>query len=406
MRNTPPPPRRVRSAHESKSATVRAAAAAPSRRQHSKWQREQQQQRTLFIAIGVLAVLVAAIFAGGIYFENVVRANEVVAQIGPDTITASQLVDEMRPRMRSIEAQVKEFGGGSQMTQYVENQKRSMPDQTLNDLIDLHLIAQEAARRGVSLGPSEVDDKVRQTVAEFEAATNPAPTPEPTSVPEPASSAESTAVATPSAVASPSPVSSPTSLPTLEGAAYTSALQKLLERNSLTETDLRQNLEHGLLRDKVQTAIQDEVPATEEQVHARHILVASEAQANDVLAQLRGGSDFAQLAQQVSLDTGSKDKGGDLGWFGRGVMDKPFEAAAFELQPGQLSDVVHGAFGYHVIEVLERDANRAFPADQLQQQRQKAFNDWLASRRSSPEVKLQLSQSVRDWALSRIGVRP
>jgi hypothetical protein len=59
-----------------------------------------------------------------------------------------------------------------------------------------------------------------------------------------------------------------------------------------------------------------------------------------------------------------------------------------------------------VIEVLERDANRAIPVDQLQQQRQKAFNDWLASRRSSPEVKLQLSQSVRDWALSRIGVRP
>ena len=126
------------------------------------------------------------------------------------------------------------------------------------------------------------------------------------------------------------------------------------------------------MQDKLQTAIGDEqVPAVQEQVHARHILVATEDQARDVLTQLQNGADFATLAQQLSTDPGSKDKGGDLGWFGRGVMDKPFEDAAFALQPGQLSDVVHGANGYHVIQVLERDANRAVPPDQLQTQRRR-----------------------------------
>jgi foldase protein PrsA len=162
-----------------------------------------------------------------------------------------------------------------------------------------------------------------------------------------------------------------------------------------------------MLREKLQTAIgQDQVPDTQEQVHARHILVATQEQADSVLAQLQAGADFATLASQISVDPGSKDKGGDLGWFGRGVMDPPFETAAFALQPGQLSDVIHGANGFHIIQLLERDPARPIPADQVTSQRQKAFTDWLASRRSSQDVKLQLSQPARDWILARIGIRP
>src|SRR5918911_1558166 len=124
MGNTPPSTRRVRPAHESKSATVRAAAAAPSRRQQSRFQREQHQQHALYIAIGVLLGLVALIFAGGFFYDNVVRANEVVAQIGPDSITATQLVDEIRPSVRAIEAQTKSLGGAPQVASYVDQQKR------------------------------------------------------------------------------------------------------------------------------------------------------------------------------------------------------------------------------------------------------------------------------------------
>ena len=130
MRNTPPPTRRVRAAHESKSATVRAAAAAPSRRQQSKWQREQHQQHRLYIAVGALLVVVAGIFLGGLYYDNVVRANEVIAQIGPDSVNAAQLLGEVKPAARSLDTQAKQFGGGSNIAQYVDQQKRSLPDQT------------------------------------------------------------------------------------------------------------------------------------------------------------------------------------------------------------------------------------------------------------------------------------
>ena len=416
MRNTPPPPRRVRAAHESKSAAVRAAAAAPSRRQQSKWQREQYQQHRLYIAIGVLVVVVGGIFLGGIFYDNVVRANEVIAQIGPDSVTASQVLGEVRPAAKSLDAQAKQFGGGTNIANYVDQQKRNLPDQTLSDIIDKRLIQQEAARRGISVSPAELDDKERQTVADFQAVSNPAPTPQPTSAPDSsdaavaadtAATAAASTVATPAAAASPSAPTTPTVVPTLDTSAYAPALQQLLDKNNLAEPDFRDRLLQGMLRERLQTAIaQEQVPETQDQVHARHILVATQEQADSVLAQLQAGADFAALASQVSTDPGSKDKGGDLGWFGHGVMDPPFEIAAFALQPGQLSDVVHGANGFHIIQSLERDPARAVPADQLTSQRQKAFTDWLASRRSSQDVKLQLSQPARDWILTRIGMRP
>jgi len=91
-----------------------------------------------------------------------------------------------------------------------------------------------------------------------------------------------------------------------------------------------------------------------EQVHARHILVKTEAEAKQVLARLRAGEDFAKVAQEVSTDTGSSAQGGDLGWVGRGVMVAPFELAAFSLGVGELSEPVRSQFGFHIIQVLEK----------------------------------------------------
>jgi parvulin-like peptidyl-prolyl isomerase len=73
--------------------------------------------------------------------------------------------------------------------------------------------------------------------------------------------------------------------------------------------------------------------------------------AEDILKRARAGEDFAALAKQYSDDPGSKDKGGDLGWFGRGQMVKQFEDAAFALKDNQISDIVESPFGYHIIQV-------------------------------------------------------
>lgn len=80
----------------------------------------------------------------------------------------------------------------------------------------------------------------------------------------------------------------------------------------------------------------------------------TKAKAEELLAQLRAGSDFAALAKANSVDTSNKERGGDLGWFGRGMMVKPFEDAAFALKPGELSGIVETQFGYHIIKLDER----------------------------------------------------
>ncbi len=134
------------------------------------------------------------------------------------------------------------------------------------------------------------------------------------------------------------------------------------------------------------------------EVRARHILfqVPAEAapaqrdsvrrQAEAIRGRAAGGEDFAGLAREFSQDPGSREQGGDLGYFGRGRMVAPFEEAAFQLQPGQVSPVVETPFGYHVIRVEDRrqtplgDQREGFVrflAQKAQQDAEKAYVDSL-----------------------------
>jgi peptidyl-prolyl cis-trans isomerase C len=90
----------------------------------------------------------------------------------------------------------------------------------------------------------------------------------------------------------------------------------------------------------------------EEEIHARHILVKTEQEAKDIAERLKKGEDFAALAKEKSQDAGAE--GGDLGFFTRGQMIKPFEEAAFKLEVGKISDPVQTQFGWHVIKVEEK----------------------------------------------------
>lgn len=93
----------------------------------------------------------------------------------------------------------------------------------------------------------------------------------------------------------------------------------------------------------------------QEEVHARHILLATEDEAKAIIEQLNGGADFEAVAKEKSTDKGSGSKGGELGWFTKDVMVKEFADAAFAMQPGEISKApVKSQFGFHIIKLEER----------------------------------------------------
>ena len=106
----------------------------------------------------------------------------------------------------------------------------------------------------------------------------------------------------------------------------------------------------------------------EEEVQARHILVAKEEDAKKLAERAKAGEDFAQLAKENSGDGGSKEQGGMLGYFGRGQMVPQFEEAAFALKKGEISDPVQSQFGWHVIKLDATRPAKPPTLDQLKPQ--------------------------------------
>ena len=87
-------------------------------------------------------------------------------------------------------------------------------------------------------------------------------------------------------------------------------------------------------------------------IKCSHILVEKQSESLAILEKIKSGEKFGKLAKEISIDSGSAKRDGSLGYFGRGVMVKPFEEAAFKLQVGQVSEPIKSEFGYHIIKRL------------------------------------------------------
>jgi peptidyl-prolyl cis-trans isomerase D len=133
-----------------------------------------------------------------------------------------------------------------------------------------------------------------------------------------------------------------------------------------------------------------------EQIRASHILLetagkdeaAVRKQAEDILAKVKAGGDFAALAKQYSEDEASKVNGGDLDYFGRGRMVPEFETAAFALEPGAVSELVKSQFGFHIIKVTDKRAAMTQSLDEVRAQ----IEDQLKWERTDAQIAARASE--------------
>lgn len=198
--------------------------------------------------------------------------------------------------------------------------------------------------------------------------------------------------------------------------------EKVLKEVNLSKTDLQFNIARGIaIEELIKAQIAKNVVVTEEenksfyktnpqffkqpeQVKASHILIKVDSKADDaqkaqakekiqkIQQKLKNNEDFAALAKEYS-EGPSKSKGGDLGFFSRGQMVKPFENAAFTMKPGEISDIVETQFGYHLIQVTEKKAEQTIVYEEVKEK----ISQYLKKQKTNQELQAYI-QKLREGA--------
>ncbi|MDH4135295.1 MAG: peptidylprolyl isomerase [Anaerolineae bacterium] len=402
------------------------------RKQIARSRKARRQQRMLILGLTVVSVVTAIVLGLGLYQEYVSKPASPVAVVNGVPIRTDTYQKMVRYRrflilnyIANLQAQKAQLDPADESSQFLaqyfqqsideaQSQMTILDMQVLDDLIDVELIRQESVQNGLSVTEQEVNDTIRRDVARgagfvtvpdatataaaaVEATAAAAfftPTPLPTATPT-LTVTEAVSPTTPTPTVPPTPMPTPHVM--TEGEfleRYKAMLDALRKEAELSEADYRRTIEAGLLYSKLQDLFASRAPTTEEQVHARHILVETEEEAQTVLARLEAGEDFVSVAKELSTDESTREDGGDLGWFPRGVMVPEFEETAFALQPGETSEILQTSFGYHIILVEERDLDRELEPYLLEQRQTSALSEWLEEQRQSEAVERHWSSDI------------
>lgn len=159
-----------------------------------------------------------------------------------------------------------------------------------------------------------------------------------------------------------------------------------LASNQYTEDELRAALENSIVTNRVRDQVIAQLGEAVEQVHARHILVATEAEAQSVLDRLAAGEDFSALAAELSLDVTTREFGGDLGWFIREeLLDVALADTAFSIGAGEISNPVVTRLGYHILQTIEKGQREIEPA-RMPLLVENLFSRWLEEQLLAADV--------------------
>lgn len=313
-------------------------------------------RRTFFrnrsVIIGLIVAL--AVIAGGTYFAvGQLRTQEpVAATVNGEPVYMTEV--------KQFVAQIAQRYGVDLSRPEAAKQKMEILNSVLQQLIDRSLILQEARQRGGVATEAEIETRVAEVRKSFKTENE---------------------------------------------------FKNALEVRGLNLTELQRQIQFSLSAERLMGALAPQKPSeaelraefaknpkafdTPEQVRASHILVKTEAEARIIMARLRGGEPFDKVAAEVSLDPGSKQRGGDLGFFTRGQMVPEFEKAAFAQPLNQLADPVKSQYGFHIILVKERTTAKSGTYEVAKpllekkltaERQQKALEAWLTEARKKAAI--------------------
>ena len=391
----------------------------------------ERRQINLIRGVAIAGILiVTGLLAYGYLRLNVFALREPVAKVNGVTITTGEWQERVkfqRAQMLNMYNQYsfyqQNFGFDySQQLQQILGTLDSpelLGQQVLDQMTDEILIRQEAEKRGISVSKAEVDDYFQETFGFFPNGTatptitptefvfptlsgeqmtiypsTSTPTEAATSTSTPAGTPDASVTATATATTAPPTPTFVEELPTASPTPYTEEgyqksydeMVKSFGTYNVSEKTIRSIYEADLLRKKLTDELTKDIPKTEEQVWARHILLETEEEANAVYERLQKGEDFGEVAKEVSKDTGSGANGGDLGWQPRSFYVAEFGDAAFSQEIGEIGKPVKSDFGYHIIQVIARE-ELPLSDSQYQQKKDTEFNEWLTAAKEEATIE-------------------
>ena len=379
-------------------------------------EREKAIQTWLVRIVTVLGIVIAVLIVGALLWESVVVQNSTVAQVGTERITVAEFQERVRVERAVINQRLnldfgRAIGFGIEPEQLVQQEPYNtwflelteqgdlLGNRVLDEMTEEVLIRAYAEENGISIDQDAVDRTIEEfflfnrdtnlppteTAVPSETPTpyvspTPSPTPLPTSTPEPTVEAtlEVTATLDLNAMITALP---PTPTQTFEEkqTSYNDILNtfysKSISEGQISEAAIRRYFEY----DALLNAVQDHIVGEREMgtyVNARHILVATQEEADRVIASLEAGEPFAELARALSTDSGSGAGGGELDWALSYNYVDGFRQAVETAEIGEITAPVESEFGFHIIQVRARE-ERALAPEDLQRVKAVVFEEWL-----------------------------
>lgn len=369
-------------------APARAKPSAPpevarTKKQIAFGRKEARQKRIIWLGVAGLCLIVLAIAAAGLISEFVAKPGRAVALVNGQKIRLDDYQSLLQYRRYSLHTNILDLQSAidgldaeaegsdfiksfyEQQLQQLQLSLETVPDTTLDELIEDTLILEKAAESTLII----TDEKVKATLNE--------------QLREAASPAAQATITQTEGVATPTPVPQQ---------RLDEIYENVLTNMGLKDQEFLAIMKRGLLREEVQNLLASQLITTGLVAQVQLIQRADEAGAQAALERIQNGEEFAVVAREVSSDTVTADSGGDLGWVTTGQVSTRYgeelETAVFAMTPGEI-DVVSSNDQFYVIKVVDRSENGPLPDDVMQSRKSTALSDWLAERKASPEVTIE-----------------